>query len=477
VSEQHDARPDDAPAMPDERPPAGACPFLGLAADPASHFDFPSSEHRCRSAASPVYVELAHQGTYCLTSRHVSCARYVGPDAVVAAAPQVPVPPVAPRDGASSQPPPEARASYTLAARGGFGALAATPRGWVPVETSTPAPSAPTIAPPPTPVEPPAAVPPAAVTAGPMPDDGTLVEDTPAPGPAPDPGTSVAADGAGAADPAPPAAAEQTAAAEAMTAADPEPAAPEPAAPEPTELEPDPEGLGALVAADAAADATAPPVTTADAPSVAAPAADALASVVVAESAADALAADRAGDGTAGLEGPAALEGAAVAGIGARLAGIGRHLLRGLVIVLAALLVLVALVGLGYVAGKALVRPGESVPSAVSSPDPATPLVTPPGSGSSEAPGAGAATTPPLPGASATPAPSTPAAATARPTPAAKPTPRATPKPRVYVVKSGDTLFSIAERFGVAVSAIIAANDITDPNTIVPGQRLTIPRP
>lgn len=408
--------------MPDERPPTGACPFLGLAADPPSRFDFPSSEHRCRSAAPPVYVELAHQGTYCLTSRHVSCARYVGPDAVVAGgAPQVAAPPATPREGTPSQPPPEARASYTLAARGGFGALAATPRGWVPVETSTP----------------------------------------------------VAAAGV-AADAAAPAESEL------------EPAAAEPAPadaePEPAEPAPDSEGLGALVAAgataDAAADAPALPGTTADAPSVEVPAAEGLASNGAAEGAGAGTEALDAGDGTAGLEGPAALEGTAAGpGIGARLAGIGRHLLRGLAILLAAVLVLAALVGLGYGAGKLLVRPGESLPSSASTPDPATPLVTPPGSGSSEAPGAGAATTPPLPGASATPVPSTPAAATARPTPTAKPTPRATLKPRVYVVKSGDTLFAIAERFGVTVSAIIAANDITDPNAILPGQRLTIPRP
>jgi LysM repeat protein len=67
--------------------------------------------------------------------------------------------------------------------------------------------------------------------------------------------------------------------------------------------------------------------------------------------------------------------------------------------------------------------------------------------------------------------------ATPRPTPTPEPTPRPTPTPRVYVVKSGDTLFAIAERFGVTVDAIIEANDIANPNAIVPGQRLTIPRP
>ena len=101
----------------------------------------PSSEHRCRSAGTPVYVELAHQGTYCLTSRYVSCPRYAGPDATATGGtPPAPAPPAAADadpPSPQSQPQPAARASYTLAARGGFGALASTPRGWVPVQTST----------------------------------------------------------------------------------------------------------------------------------------------------------------------------------------------------------------------------------------------------------------------------------------------------------------------------------------------------
>lgn len=45
----------------------------------------------------------------------------------------------------------------------------------------------------------------------------------------------------------------------------------------------------------------------------------------------------------------------------------------------------------------------------------------------------------------------------------------------VYVVRSGDTLGSIAARFGVSVSAIARANNITNPNRIYVGQRLVIP--
>ncbi len=47
----------------------------------------------------------------------------------------------------------------------------------------------------------------------------------------------------------------------------------------------------------------------------------------------------------------------------------------------------------------------------------------------------------------------------------------------VYVVQRGDTLSNIAQRFGVAMASIMAANGITNPNLIFVGQRLTIPGP
>ena len=50
------------------------------------------------------------------------------------------------------------------------------------------------------------------------------------------------------------------------------------------------------------------------------------------------------------------------------------------------------------------------------------------------------------------------------------------PSGNLYVVKSGDTMFLIAQRFGVSLSALIAANpQITDPNLIYPGDVLCIP--
>lgn len=48
--------------------------------------------------------------------------------------------------------------------------------------------------------------------------------------------------------------------------------------------------------------------------------------------------------------------------------------------------------------------------------------------------------------------------------------------PNDYVVVAGDTLFSIAQRFGTTVEAIQRANGIINPAMISVGQRLTIPQ-
>ncbi len=50
-----------------------------------------------------------------------------------------------------------------------------------------------------------------------------------------------------------------------------------------------------------------------------------------------------------------------------------------------------------------------------------------------------------------------------------------TPEPEMYEVQPGDTLFSIAQRFGSSVEAIVTANDIANPSLITPGQKLIIP--
>lgn len=45
-----------------------------------------------------------------------------------------------------------------------------------------------------------------------------------------------------------------------------------------------------------------------------------------------------------------------------------------------------------------------------------------------------------------------------------------------YTVQPGDSLFSIAQRFGVSLQALIAANpQITNPNLIFPGQIICVP--
>jgi peptidoglycan DL-endopeptidase CwlS len=46
---------------------------------------------------------------------------------------------------------------------------------------------------------------------------------------------------------------------------------------------------------------------------------------------------------------------------------------------------------------------------------------------------------------------------------------------QTYVVKRGDTLYTIGLKFGVTADAIQKANNISNPNRINPGQELVIP--
>lgn len=46
---------------------------------------------------------------------------------------------------------------------------------------------------------------------------------------------------------------------------------------------------------------------------------------------------------------------------------------------------------------------------------------------------------------------------------------------QVYVVKPGDTLLEIAERFNTSVDAIMSRNNLDSPHTLKDGQQLTIP--
>lgn len=69
------------------------------------------------------------------------------------------------------------------------------------------------------------------------------------------------------------------------------------------------------------------------------------------------------------------------------------------------------------------------------------------------------------PGATATPQPPAPTA-----------TAVAGPTPRTYTVRAGDTLFGIAEEFGLTVEQLLAANpDIVDANYVIVGQVVVIP--
>jgi len=73
----------------------------------------------------------------------------------------------------------------------------------------------------------------------------------------------------------------------------------------------------------------------------------------------------------------------------------------------------------------------------------------------------------------ATATPTTVPGATATPTPTATPAPGQTV---IYVVRTGDTLYSIARSFGVSVAAIAQLNSISNTRYIQVGQQLIIPR-
>jgi membrane-bound lytic murein transglycosylase D len=49
------------------------------------------------------------------------------------------------------------------------------------------------------------------------------------------------------------------------------------------------------------------------------------------------------------------------------------------------------------------------------------------------------------------------------------------PKPRVHVVRSGDTLWEVARKYGVTVPTLAAANGLSSQAGLMPGARLDIP--
>ena len=64
---------------------------------------------------------------------------------------------------------------------------------------------------------------------------------------------------------------------------------------------------------------------------------------------------------------------------------------------------------------------------------------------------------------------------TATPTPVPTPTPTPAPTPATHTVRAGETLSSISQLYNVAVSVIVDLNDIPDPNNLLVGQRLRLP--
>lgn len=73
-------------------------------------------------------------------------------------------------------------------------------------------------------------------------------------------------------------------------------------------------------------------------------------------------------------------------------------------------------------------------------------------------------------GASATPRPTAEATATSQPT---EPSSGA----QTYTIQAGDIPETIAQRFGITASELMAANGITDPTSLQVGQSLVIPTP
>jgi LysM repeat protein len=49
------------------------------------------------------------------------------------------------------------------------------------------------------------------------------------------------------------------------------------------------------------------------------------------------------------------------------------------------------------------------------------------------------------------------------------------PEVTYHTVQAGETLWDVANQYGVTVEALVAANELSDPDALEPGQRLVIP--
>ncbi len=122
--------------------------------------------------------------------------------------------------------------------------------------------------------------------------------------------------------------------------------------------------------------------------------------------------------------------------------------------------VVVAVFAIAAVAGWLMTRPSAPPAGGAAASPSASPVVSP-GASTTRSPSS-------TPSSAASPRPTS--------TPGTSPT-DATPAPIIHAVVRGETLSSIANRYGVTIAAIQEANGLADPNYIVGGQRLIIPPP
>jgi len=141
-------------------------------------------------------------------------------------------------------------------------------------------------------------------------------------------------------------------------------------------------------------------------------------------------------------------------------------------VALAVVLLLALFVAAYLVAGSKLGLSGAAGQPTASAAAVGAPAATT-GQGASPAPSVAGA------GASSTPAQSAGASSSPRPTPSESPAPTRSPltKSTIHIVRSGETLQSIAAEYGITVEQIVAANKLQNANVIVTGQRLVIPVP
>jgi LysM repeat protein len=143
--------------------------------------------------------------------------------------------------------------------------------------------------------------------------------------------------------------------------------------------------------------------------------------------------------------------------------------------VVPALVLVVALLALGF---SNLGRGGPATTAAPTEPAVASVAVQPtPGTPVPATPAPSPLATQSPPATEPPPSPSAPSSPSPAPTPRATASPTARPTQAAgttYVVKSGDSLYAIAGRFGTTVNAIKTLNGLTS-NTLRVGQKLLIP--